>query len=61
MQSERVPLSLIFPFFHPYHAHEVVPKTHEHAFHPYPWDSGNEDMTTMEYCLDETEYGLSPI
>ena len=43
--------------FHPYHAHEIVSQTREHVLDPYPWDSGNEDMSTVEYCLDD---GIGP-
>ena len=27
-------------------------RTREHVPDPYPWNSGNEDMTAVEYCLD---------
>ena len=44
--------------FHPYHAHEVVLKTHEHAFYPNPRNGDNEGMTTMEYCLSPLDLFL---
>ena len=46
--------------FHPYHAHELVPIPHEHAFHPYSWDSGNENKTSMEYCIDDGIRSFTP-
>ena len=46
--------------FHPYHAHEVVPRAHEHALDPNPRNGGNEDMTAMEYCLNDGIWSFTP-
>jgi len=46
--------------FHPYHAHEVIAKAHEHALHPYPWNGRDKHMTAVEYCLDDRIRPFTP-